>query len=86
MRRRKLSLVLCIVSFVALAVIVGSPFAEDVDDAFVVASLFVGIPLMLISSAVVVVDWWQQRIKDEPPRPRSRWRKVFDAVRSLPFP
>ena len=51
---RKLSLVLCFVGFVALAVIVGSPFAEDIDDAFVIASLYVGIPLLLISSAVLL--------------------------------
>jgi hypothetical protein len=83
---RKLRIVLCFVSFTALVAVVASPFAEDVDDAFVYASLFVGIPLMLISSAILLVSWWRQQIKGEPPRPRSRWKKVFDAVMNLPFP
>ena len=83
---RKLSIVLCFVSFTALAAIVASPFAEDVDDAFVYVSLFVGIPVLLISSAMLLVSWWRQQIKGETPRPRSKWRKVFDVMNLPPFP
>jgi hypothetical protein len=42
-----------------------SPYAERIDDAYVSLWVYIGIPLLLISSMYALAVWWKTQIKGE---------------------
>ena len=70
---------------VALALIVGSPYAKSIDDAYVRLSLYVGLPLLLITSIYAVHVWWKTQINGHPPPTpfKTRWPRVASALEWL---
>ena len=74
-----------LLAFIALALIVGSPYAESIDDAYVRLSLYVGIPLLLVTSVVALRVWGATQIKGDPlPTPfKTRWPRVASALEWL---
>ena len=74
-----------LLAVIVLALIVGSPYAQSVDNFFISLSLYVGLPIMLLMSMFAVSAWWKTQIKGDPPPPpaNTRWKRVASALEWL---
>ncbi|HZI50445.1 MAG TPA: hypothetical protein VFE29_01365 [Terriglobia bacterium] len=70
-----------LLAFMALVLIVGSPYAQAIDDTYV----YLSIPLLLIASIFALRVWWTTQIKGYPPPTpfRTRWPRLTSALEWL---
>ena len=75
-RKRK---ILYALAFITFLLVVASPFAESADN----MAVYIGLPLLLIGSAVAFYDWL--RPQGGANDPSSKWRKRLDFFKVWPW-
>ena len=66
-----------LLAFIGFVLVVVSPYARSIDDAYITLSFYIGIPLLLIASVYAVLYWWATQIQGgPPPTSATKWKRI----------